>query len=72
MYRPVLGGNIVNDNTSVRVFDVTGNERLIALLPSSIPELQPDSFVVNLQGLGQKVDSDSGLHHTQGTASVSL
>lgn len=50
------------------VADVTGYERSEALLPRSVPELQSESFPLNLHGFGDEVDAYCRLH----TPSVTL
>jgi len=68
----VLDRDIIHDDTGIRVFDVTGDERPITLLPSGIPELQPNGFIVDLQSLREEIYSDRWLNKLDGTAGVSL
>lgn len=50
------------------VADVAGDQRPEALLPRGVPELQSESFPLNLHGLGDEVDAHCRLH----TPSVTL
>ena len=39
-------GNIVNNNSDSRVFNIRGNKRLESLLASGVPQLESYGFVV--------------------------
>lgn len=54
-------GQIENNNGCAAVFDVWRNERMESLLACSIPQLHSESFIIDIDGFGNKINSNSWL-----------
>jgi hypothetical protein len=62
-----LGVYVVDYESAVGIFEVTGNEAFKSLLSSSIPQLQAVSFILKDNIFDKEIDSDSGLDKCKGT-----
>jgi hypothetical protein len=62
--------DIEDDDGCAGVLDIGGYERVEAFLAGSIPELHPQALVLHIDGLGDEVDSDCGLHRRGCTCSL--
>ena len=54
--------DIDHDETGIGIADVRGNEGPEPFLASGVPELEAESFALDLHGFGDEVDADSGLY----------
>lgn len=60
-------GEIEDDDGGAAVLDVGRDERVEALLSCSVPELHSEGFIIDVDGLGDKIYSNSGLNEQRCT-----
>ena len=54
-------GKVENDDGGAAVFDVRGDEGMKSLLSSSVPELHSEGFIIDIDGFGDEINSNSRL-----------
>ena len=65
-----LTSNVVDNNGSRRVLNIGRDERVEPLLPGSIPQLDPQCLILDMDSFRDEVDPNSRLHMGAGTCSL--
>jgi hypothetical protein len=55
-------GEVEDNDGGATIFDVRGDEGMEPLLASSVPELHSESFIIDIDGFGDEINSNCRLN----------